>query len=105
MNQHATLWLRKIIFLTLVILVIVTFATSVRPVFAQAVPANFDAVDAYISTKMEELGIPGAALVVVQGDQIVHLKGFGVADASGRPVTPQSPFFTGSTGKSYTALA
>ena len=54
---------------------------------------------------MEELGIPGAALVIVQGDQIVHLKAFGVADGSGRPVTPQTPFFTGSTGKSITALA
>ncbi len=28
-------------------------------------PANFDAVDDYISAKMEELGIPGAALVIV----------------------------------------
>ena len=54
---------------------------------------------------MEELRIPGAALVIVQGYQIVHLKGFGVADGSGRPVTPQTPFFTGSTGKSITALA
>ncbi len=54
---------------------------------------------------MKELGIPGAALVIVQGDQIVHLRAFGVADADGRPVTPQTPFFTGSTGKSFTALA
>src|SRR5215216_4729343 len=50
-------------------------------------------------------GIPGAALVIVQGDQIVHLQAFGVADSSRRPVTPQTPFFTGSTGKSFTALA
>jgi CubicO group peptidase (beta-lactamase class C family) len=54
---------------------------------------------------MKELGIPGAALVIVQDDQIVHLQGFGVADGSGRSVTPQTPFFTGSTGKSFTALA
>jgi CubicO group peptidase (beta-lactamase class C family) len=62
-------------------------------------------VDTYISMRMKELGIPGAALVIVRGDQIVHLKAFGVADASGRAVTPQTPFFTGSTGKSFTALA
>jgi CubicO group peptidase (beta-lactamase class C family) len=77
----------------------------VEPAFAQATPANFDAVDDYISTRMKELGIPGAAFVIVQGDQIVHLKAFGVADGSGRSVTPQTPFFTGSTGKSFTALA
>jgi hypothetical protein len=30
---------------------------------------------------MKELGIPGTALVIVQGDQLVRLKAFGVADA------------------------
>ena len=105
MNQHETAWLRKIIFLSIAILAVVLSLAGVRPAFAQATPANFDAVDDYISTRMKELGIPGAALVIVQGDQIVHLKAFGVADAHGRPVTPQTPFFTGSTGKSFTALA
>ena len=105
MNQRKTVWLRKIIFLTIVILTVVSSVARVQPAFAQAAPANFDAIDEYISTKMEELRIPGAALVIVQDDQIVHLKGFGVADGSGRPVTPQTPFFTGSTGKSFTALA
>src|SRR5215208_8084752 len=105
MNQHATYQLRRIIFLTIAILGILSFVASVRPALAQSTPANFDAVDEYISTKMKELGIPGAALVIVEGDQIVHLKAYGVADTSGHPVTPQTPFFTGSTGKSFTALA
>jgi CubicO group peptidase (beta-lactamase class C family) len=105
MNQHATSQLRRIVFLTVVLLVILLSVARVKPALAQSTPANFDAVDAYIISKMKELGIPGAALVIVEGDQIVHLKGFGVADASGRPVTPQTPFFTGSTGKSFTALA
>ena len=41
----------------------------------------------------------------MQGDQIIYLKAFEVADAEGRLVTPQTPFFTGSPGKSFTALA
>jgi CubicO group peptidase (beta-lactamase class C family) len=105
MNQHEIAWLRKIIFLTTVILAVVSSVASVRLVSAQAVPANFDEIDEYIITRMKELEIPGSALVIVQGDQIVHLQAFGVADGSGRPVTPQTPFFTGSTGKSFTALA
>jgi CubicO group peptidase (beta-lactamase class C family) len=105
MNQDETVWLRKIIFLTMAILTLVSAMSRVNPAFAQVAPANFDAVDNYISSRMKELGIPGAALVIVQGDQIVHLKAFGVADGSGRLVTPQTPFFTGSTGKSFTALA
>ena len=91
MNQRETTWLRKIIFLGMTILVFLSSVASAKPAFAQSAPANFDAIDEYISTKMEELRIPGAALVIVQDDQIVHLKGFGVADGSGRPVTPQTP--------------
>lgn len=105
MNQRETIWLRKTISLGMAILVFLAFVSSAKPVFAQSAPANFEEVDAYLSAKMKELRVPGAALVIVQGDQIVHLKGFGVADGSGRPVTPQTPFFTGSTGKSITALA
>ena len=105
MNHHETAWLRKIIFLIMAISDCGLVRGQSQPAFPQTAPANFDAVDDYISTRMKELGIPGAALVIVQGDQIVHLKAFGVADASGRPVTSQTPFFTGSTGKSFTALA
>ena len=96
---------RRITFISGMILVLLSMAFGVRQSFAQDSLTDFDSVDTYISTRMKELGIPGAALVIVQGDQFVHLKAFGVADASGRPVTPQTPFFTGSTGKSFTALA
>ena len=97
--------IRKITFLGLVILAFISSGFGVSRSFAKARFTDFEEVDAYISTKMKELGVPGAALVIIQGDQIVHLKAFGEADASGRPVTPQTPFFTGSTGKSFTALA
>src|SRR5215216_5065679 len=95
--------LRKIAFFGGLILLLMAF--GVRRSYAHDSLTDFESVDTYISTRMKELGIPGAALVIVQGDHIVHLKAFGVADASGRPVTPQTPFFTGSTGKSFTALA
>jgi CubicO group peptidase (beta-lactamase class C family) len=87
------------------VLTVVSSVIRVRSAFAQIAPANFDAVDDYISTKMKEFRIPGGALVIVQGDQIFHLKAFGIADAEGRLVTPQTPFFTGYNGKSFTALA
>ena len=54
---------------------------------------------------MQELRIPGLALGIVQGDQIVHLKGFGIADPSGRLVTAQTPFILNSISKSFAALA
>src|SRR5688572_20038176 len=66
---------------------------------------DFAALDAYIQAQMKYLHVPGLALGIVRGVTIVHLKGFGIADPSGRPVTPQTPFIIGSVSKSFTALA
>jgi len=68
-------------------------------------PVDFTAIDAFISAEMVRAGIPGGALVIVRGNQIVHLRGFGVADPSGSPVTEATPFILGSTGKAITAFA
>ena len=63
------------------------------------------AIDAYMKERMQALKIPGAALAIVQGDQIEYSQGYGVADSTGRAVTPQTPFLLGSLSKSFTALA
>ena len=62
-------------------------------------------IDAYVQKEMQAAGIPGLAYGIVEGDQIVHLQAFGMADSTGRPVTPQTPFLIGSVGKNITALA
>ncbi len=63
------------------------------------------AIDRYVAAERRATRLPGLALGIVQGDRIVHLRGFGQAGPSGRPVTPQTPFVLGSTTKSFTALA
>lgn len=63
---------------SLAILMFVSSSLGVSRSFAKTELTDFEEVDAYISAKMEELDIPSAALVIVQDDQIVHLKGFGV---------------------------
>jgi CubicO group peptidase (beta-lactamase class C family) len=78
------------------------------PSYADPPPAaspDFVAIDAYLAREMRELRIPGLALGIVHNDEIVHLRGFGVADASGQVVTPQTPFILASASKSFTALA
>jgi CubicO group peptidase (beta-lactamase class C family) len=62
-------------------------------------------IDTFVSGQVQRHGIPGLALIVVEGDQIVHLGGYGKADQSGRPVTPQTPFVLASVSKPLTALA
>src|SRR5919107_4440201 len=75
--------------------------------FGEASPADpdFAAIDAYIQEEMRDVHIPGLALGIVHGDEVVHLKSFGEADPSGRAVTPQTPFILASSSKSFTALA
>jgi len=65
----------------------------------------FSEVDAFIAREMKRQRLPGLALGIVQGDRILYLKGYGQADSSGRPVTPETPFGIGSIGKSLTAMA
>ncbi len=67
--------------------------------------ASFDTIDAYVEEQMRRLKIPGASLAIVEGDQIVHRRGFGRARPDGDAPTSQTPFFIGSLTKSVTALA
>ncbi len=95
------------IFSTLICLTLM-FALAISDINAsqtQQTKTDFAAIDTYIATQLKDLGIPGMALGIVQDGQIVHLQGFGVADSSGRAVTPQTPFYIGSVTKSFTALA
>jgi CubicO group peptidase (beta-lactamase class C family) len=66
---------------------------------------SFAEVDTYVEEQMHRFNIPGASLAIVEGDQIVHLRGFGRAHPNGEAPTPQTPFFIGSLTKSFTALA
>jgi len=92
------------------VIILICQLFSVQPVdaaIAQAMPLQQDMterIDAYIHARMAAAGIPGLALGIVQGDQVVYLRGYGVA-GPGRAVTPQTPFILGSNSKSFTALA
>jgi CubicO group peptidase (beta-lactamase class C family) len=92
--------------LTSLIILLVCLASSTALASPpQAANVDFAAIDKFIEAEMQAQRIPGLALGIVQGDQIVHLKGFGIADPSGRAVTVQTPFIIGSLSKSFTALA
>jgi CubicO group peptidase (beta-lactamase class C family) len=62
-------------------------------------------IDNFIEERRRLFSLPGIALAIVEGDQIVHLRGFGHARPGGEAPTPQTPFFIGSITKSITALA
>jgi CubicO group peptidase (beta-lactamase class C family) len=62
------------------------------------------AIDAYVQAEMRADRVPGAALAIVHGKEVVHMRGFG-DDGAGNPVTPQTAFILGSMSKSFTAVA
>ncbi len=62
------------------------------------------AADRFVKGYLGRTGLPGAAVVVVQGERIVHLAGYGT-DGSSRSLTPDTPLPIASLSKSVTALA
>ncbi len=62
------------------------------------------AVDRLVESRLAASTIPGAALVLTEGDRVVHVRGFG-HDSAGDPVTGATLFRIGSLSKSFTALA
>jgi len=90
-----------------ILLIIVLLHGGVPAAAAAAAPAgqiDYPALDAAIAAQMSKHGLPGVALAVVEGDEVVYLKGYGTAGRS-RPMTTQTPMFIGSQSKSFTALA
>ena len=82
------------------------FSASVSPattVYSSA--ASFAVIDAFIEREMRRMKMPGVALAIVEGDRIVHQRGFGRARPGGSAPSPQTPFFIGSLTKSITASA
>jgi CubicO group peptidase (beta-lactamase class C family) len=67
--------------------------------------ATADKIRAFASSAFDELGIPGAAVVVVDADGVVYEQGFGTTDDAGTPVTPTTPFPLASLSKQLTAIA
>jgi CubicO group peptidase (beta-lactamase class C family) len=62
-------------------------------------------VERYLEARRAELGLPGMAAAIVQGDEVVLLRGFGEARPDGALVGPDTPFLIASLSKSMAALA
>ena len=88
-------------FITKSLVLMVVFAATIQG----AEEFDSKAIDEYVESKMRLPRIPGVALAIVKDNQIVYSRGYGQADPSGRPMTPQTPLILGSITKSFTALA
>ena len=92
--------------------VLLTAAVLMLPL-AGATPASAQSgdipaadIDRYIAQQMAQTHIPGMAVAIVRGQDIVYLKGFGLASLRRHTaVSPQTIFDLASCSKSFTALA
>lgn len=66
---------------------------------------SYEEIDRYIQRQMDHLRIPGASLAIVNNNEIIHARGFGLARPGGKVPTKRTQFFIGSLTKSITALA
>jgi CubicO group peptidase (beta-lactamase class C family) len=90
----------------------VVFALVVFGVFGPAAPAAADghppvdlaAVDRLMSDGLAASSIPGAAIAITRGTQVLHVRGYG-HDGNDVPVTQDTPFRIASLSKSFTSLA
>jgi CubicO group peptidase (beta-lactamase class C family) len=91
-----------------IVLLAVLLFVAAPTVPAQADPQQPDTVaaevDRFLSAELKESAIPGAAVAVTRGDQVLMLRGYG-HDSTGAAVTGDSLFRIASLSKSFTALA
>lgn len=73
---------------------------------AQQKSIDYTKLDAYIKKSMEEHQLPGLAIAVVKGQEVVFQKGYGVKkEGETSPVTTNSMFAIASISKAFTASA
>ncbi|BFH60530.1 serine hydrolase domain-containing protein [Paenibacillus azoreducens] len=103
---------RSLMFRLVMILLIMFTGDVLTPLQTHNVHANpaqtiahTAKIDTYVESLMNKLQIPGVAVGIVKGEQVVYLKGYGISGPNQQPITPQTPFIIGSSSKSFTALA
>ncbi|MEU4780575.1 serine hydrolase domain-containing protein [Micromonospora sp. NPDC023633] len=84
----------------------VALAASPAPAPPPGSPAGVDApaVDALVREYRDATGLPGVAVAVTRGTDVLHVAGYGHTPA-GVPVTAHTPMAVASVSKSFTALA
>jgi CubicO group peptidase (beta-lactamase class C family) len=69
-------------------------------------PAEPDRLDAFVEAERAKQKIPGVAVAIVRGSEVLKRRGYGLANVEHAvPVTPETIFQSGSVGKQFTAAA
>ncbi|GAA3467343.1 serine hydrolase domain-containing protein [Nonomuraea roseola] len=86
--------------------VLLAMGTPAGQASAAVTPAgdlSASVIDDYMRDYVERTGLPGAAVAVTKGDQVVHVAGYG-RTAGGETITKGTPMPLASLSKSFTAV-
>lgn len=73
---------------------------------AQLVKESLEGFDALATDSMKLFDVPGMAIAIVKGKDVIYSKGFGYRDVEKQlPVTPDTLFAIGSSTKAFTTFA
>ncbi|MGH9941412.1 MAG: serine hydrolase [Pyrinomonadaceae bacterium] len=93
--------LRRNIWLSALLLIVL-----VNGQFAHAQEAPLGGFDDYVNKAIRDWEVPGVAIAVVKGDQVVFAKGYGVRKLGDpTPVNERTLFAIGSSSKAFTAAS
>ena len=71
-----------------------------------AASADLGPVDAFVRAEMEKQKVPGVAVAIVRGGEVVKAQGYGLASVEHQvPVKAETIFQSGSVGKQFTSAA
>ncbi len=74
------------------------------PLAGAELSARLEAIQQAVEKRREALHIPGAALIIIRGDEVLLQRGFGFRDLEKKlPVTSKTSFAIGSSSKAFTA--
>jgi CubicO group peptidase (beta-lactamase class C family) len=69
-----------------------------------ALSADLGPVDAFVQTEMDRQKVPGVAVAIVRGGEVVKAQGYGLANVEHQvAVKPETIFQSGSVGKQFTS--
>ena len=77
---------------------------AIPPASSRADGPSIEGLDPFVDGVLAEWKVPGMAVAVVKGGEVIHIRGYGFRDLEARkPVTPKTLFAIGSISKSFAA--
>lgn len=83
-----------------------TYANAMEEASSELAQSEIDAINEFVERSMAKGRIPGVALIIVGGDEVVYSNGFGYVDLRNKKtVNMDAVFELGSNSKAFTGLA